>query len=360
MNGVTQNSASEARGFSVIEILIALVITMVVMASVFMLLRKGQDSFEREPEVTDMTASARAGLMRVSQDLMVAGFNTPANMAVMWLDGGGKNPDELTIVYADPEIPVSRPVSCVSNDGMLCDTIGASTVLQIDAASFSPMPLVMESAYQEGMTLFALQGPNGDPACDHVEPGITRFEILAPPKCTGAGGATTTANHCGTLSLKHSPSEAAALHATDIFQHDVSLACAVVGRFHIAQYRVNPLPPADSPTLERRDLALSEEWIPVSSNIENLQLQYAQGMSQLYEDEPSLVPMGHDPESFITRVRVSVSGRSASTNLPGGSPGVFAAEDTYLRKTFVTTVSLRNQLGQARQKAIELGLDGWN
>ena len=142
--------------------------------------------------------------------------------------------------------------------------------------------------------------------------------------------------------------------------YDVSLACAVVGRFHIAQYRVNPLPPAAHPTLERRDLALSEEWIPVSSNIENLQLQYAQGMSELYEDEPSLVPMGRDPESFITRVRVSVSGRSASTNLRGGSPGVFAAEDTHLRKTFATTVSLRNQLGQAQQKAIDLGLDGWN
>ena len=164
MNGVTPNSEREARGFSVVEILVALLITMVVMASVFMLLKKGQDSFQREPEVADMTASARAGLMRVSQDLRVAGFNTPANMAVMWLDGGDKNPDELTIVYADPEIPVSRPLSCMSNDGMLCDTIGASTVLQIDPASFNPMPLVMESAYQEGMTLFALQGPSSEPA----------------------------------------------------------------------------------------------------------------------------------------------------------------------------------------------------
>ena len=356
MNGVT-SSERDARGFSLVEILMALLITMVVMASVFMLLNKGQESFQREPEVTQMTASARAGLIRVSQDLMVAGFNTPANMAVMWFDGGEKNPDELTIVYADREIPVSRPLSCVGNDGMPCETIGASTVLQVDAASFNPMPLVMESAYQEGMTLFALQGPNGDPACDDVEPGITRFELLEPLKCTGA---TSAANRCVTVSLKHSPSEAASIQPIGIFQNDVSLACAVVGLFHIAQYRVNPLPPAARPALERRDLALSEEWIPVSSDIENLQLQYAQGMSELYEDEPSLVPKGRDPESFITRVRVSVSGRSASTNLQGGSPGVFAAEDTHLRKTFATTVSLRNQLGHAQQKAIDLGLVGWN
>ena len=70
--------------------------------------------------------------------------------------------------------------------------------------------------------------------------------------------------------------------------------------------------------------------------------------------------MGGEPESFVTRVRVAVSGRSASANLQGGSRGVFAAEDTHLRTTFVTTVSLRNQLGQAQQKAIDLGLDGWN
>jgi len=70
--------------------------------------------------------------------------------------------------------------------------------------------------------------------------------------------------------------------------------------------------------------------------------------------------MGNDPNSYVTRVRVTVAGRSESTNLEGASAGVFAAEDTHLRRTFTTTVSMRNQLAQAQQKADELGVDGWN
>ena len=89
-------------GFTLIEVLIAMMITMIVMASVFALMERGQRSFRREPEVADMTASARAGLDRISRDLAMAGYNTPATIAIMWDDGGGINPDEITIVYADP------------------------------------------------------------------------------------------------------------------------------------------------------------------------------------------------------------------------------------------------------------------
>ena len=67
-----------------------------------------------------------------------------------------------------------------------------------------------------------------------------------------------------------------------------------------------------------------------------------------------------NPESFITRVRVTVAGRSESTNLQGATLGVFAADDTHLRRAFTTTMSLRNQLTQAEQKALdkEFGLRG--
>jgi hypothetical protein len=62
----------------------------------------------------------------------------------------------------------------------------------------------------------------------------------------------------------------------------------------------------------------------------------------------------------VTRVRITVGGRSESTDLEGATPGVYAAGDTHLRRTFTTTVSLRNQLTQAQQKANDLGLDSWN
>jgi prepilin-type N-terminal cleavage/methylation domain-containing protein len=351
--------SNQPRGFSLIEILIALLITMLVMTSVFLLLQKSQKSFAREPEVTDMNANARAGLDRISQDLAVAGFATPSNMAVMWSDGGGLTPDRIGIVYADPEVPVSRPRPCPV--GGPCATIGTSTVVSVDPFSLSPQPPNFSEAYQEGMVLFAIQGPNGDPACDTVAPGLVPFQLAGTPTCTGAGGPANGPAACETLNLTLGP----ALSVSDLdpptgFESDVSLHCAAIGLFHVVQYRVNPLPPADNPQLERRDASLGEPWSAVAGNIENLQVQYVQGLNEVFEDAPALLPMGADPTTWVTRVRITVAGRSESTNLEGATHGVYAAGDTHLRRTFTTTVSLRNQLSQAQQKAIDLGLDSWN
>ena len=58
-----------------------------------------------------------------------------------------------------------------------------------------------------------------------------------------------------------------------------------------------------------------------------------------------------DPSTWITRVRVTIGGRTESTNLQGASAGVFDADDTHVRKTFSTVVSLRNQVYSAANKS---------
>jgi type II secretory pathway pseudopilin PulG len=346
------------RGFSVVEILIALAISMLVMASVFLLLQQGQESFRREPEVAETNANTRFALDRVTEDLMVAGFQTPANAAVLWSDGGGDVPDGLTVIYSDPDVPVARPRACKGPCGT---TIGSSSTLALDPGSFSFQPPDFEGAYQSGATLIALQGRNGDPACESVPPGIVSLELTEAPKCAGSGGLGASAGTCGTLNLAfRSAAGSKELNLPGGFENDVIVDCAVIGRFHVVQYRVNPLPPAPSPELERRDVLLNEPWSAVAANIENFQVQYVQGLSDEFFDAPRLPPLGADPSTWVTRVRLTVSGRSESANLKGGTSGVFAAEDTHLRRAYTTTVSLRNQLGHAQETALELGLPGWN
>jgi type II secretory pathway pseudopilin PulG len=348
-------------GFSLIEIVIALLITMVVTTSLFLLLQKGQETFRREPEISDMNGNARAGLDQLSRDLAIAGFNAPATLAVMWSDGGAASPDGVTVVYADTEVPVSRPGPCVADDGGACPSVGASTVLVLDPASFSPQPPDYSLTYMEGTVLIALQGPNGDPDCDVVPPGLVSVLVTERPKCTGSGGSTNGPSGCATLEVNVDPSRGiGAIDAPPGFDNDVRLECATVGVFHIVQYRVFRTPPTAGPSLERRDAALGESWTPVAANIENLQVQYAQGIAEVFDDAPGKLPMGNDPDSWITRVRISIDGRTASTDLKGATAGVLAAGEPYLRRNFTTTVSLRNQLTQAQQKAFELGLPGWN
>ncbi|HXV64229.1 MAG TPA: hypothetical protein VEK15_26245, partial [Vicinamibacteria bacterium] len=281
---------TEASGFTFIEMVVAMGVTTVVMASVFLLLQKGNRSFRREPQITETTAAARIGIDRISQDLTIAGFNAPPERAIMWFDGGGPatapNPDMLTLVYSDPEVPWSRPLPCKSGGGGSCNTIGSSSTLNVDPSSLPPY-VDPEQAYNDGQILMALQGPNGNPACDNVEPGLYPFEVTQRPKCTGAGAGS--GSNCDALNINHNPSDTSGLNYPGGFQNEVLVDCAVIGWFHIVQYRINPLPPTPNPMLERSDL-LGDSWTPVSNNIENLQVRYAQGTNPAFFDVPPLVP----------------------------------------------------------------------
>jgi hypothetical protein len=323
-------SATGPRPFSVVEILIAFLITMLVMVSVFLLLHRGEKSFARGPEVSEENASARAGLDRVLQDLAVAGYGTPPSLAVVWSDGGEGKPDRLGVVFADPEAPLSRPRPCPA--GEPCPPMVGSTTLSLDPESFSPRPRNFAKAYPEGALLFALQGPTGDPECASVPPGLAPLKLAAAPKCAGPGA-------CGTVSLALAPTPSNADLALPAgFDSDVSVRCAVVGLFHVVQYRVSASSPAG---LERRDLALGESWAPVAENVSNLQVQYVQGTSDAFEDTPALLPNGTDPTTWVTRVRVTLGGRSEAESRSGATGGVHAA-GAHPMRAYTTTVSLRN------------------
>jgi Tfp pilus assembly protein PilW len=103
---------SGTHGFTLFEVVVALAVTMIMIGSVFGLMAGGQTTFRRETQVADMQMSTRAGLQLLSHDLAMAGYRTPPASAIIWADSGGLQPDEITIVYADPDVPLSRPIEC--------------------------------------------------------------------------------------------------------------------------------------------------------------------------------------------------------------------------------------------------------
>ena len=97
-------------GYSLIEVLIAVAITATVMASVFLLLQRGQKSFLREPEVSDMNGNARSGLG-------VEIVDTPLGTAY---GHGGFFPGYLSLVlwYPDAGISVALQVNSSAGDAL--------------------------------------------------------------------------------------------------------------------------------------------------------------------------------------------------------------------------------------------------
>lgn len=319
-----ENREASEHGFTMTEVLIAVVLTTIVMSSVFALLFKGQEAFRREPEVSEVNTNARSGMEAIARDLVLAGNGGAMTTAVLWVNGSGNNPDGITILYADPDVPTSRPVACG-----VCGSMDQSSTVTLDPSTLDPLQADPATAYDDGMILFALERSdcNGD-----GQVGIYPLQLTAAPTCPGGAA-------CTALTITYS--SVSGLSLPSGFNSNVQPDCALVGRFRAVQYRVNPPPPTASPSLERRDLALGEAWNPLSRNIENLQLQYAVGSAGNFVDAPP-VPNPADPETWVTRVRVMTAGRSQSTNLQGASAGVFSSADTFVRQTFSTVVHLRN------------------
>jgi hypothetical protein len=155
--------------------------------------------------------------------------------------------------------------------------------------------------------------------------------------------------HVSVLVIRADPSGLSKeLDLPDSFNEEVHPDCGLIGHFRIVQYRIHPMPPTPHPNLERRDLSLGEPWTLVADNVENLQLQYATGGSEEFVDAPPL-PSPLDPLTWITGVRVTVSARSETADRLGGTRGEYKEEGTHIRKTFSTTVSLRNMIAQVQR-----------
>ena len=238
-------------GFTLVEVIVALAVTLIMIGSVFGLMAGGQTTFRRETQVANMQMSTRAGLQLLSRDLTMAGYRTPPASAIIWADSGGLQPDEITIVYADPDVALSRPLQCGGAGGP-CGTIGQSATLLLDPAAEDLTLATAENAYAEGMVLAAIElaDCNGD-----GEVGLLPFRVTQPPSMTMAGGSPV-------LNINHNPGSLGSdLNKPGGFNGQVNEDCAIVGRFRLISYRVSPPPPTGAPTLERRDLTVSGDWI---------------------------------------------------------------------------------------------------
>ena len=65
-------------GFTIIEMLVAITVTMLVMGAVVGLLSSGQTAFRREPEVADMQQNLRSAMDMIMRDVGMAGAGIPS------------------------------------------------------------------------------------------------------------------------------------------------------------------------------------------------------------------------------------------------------------------------------------------
>jgi type II secretory pathway pseudopilin PulG len=90
-------------GFTVIELLIAMAMTLAVLAAAVSLAQPAQAAFRVQFEAIDISQRLRAAADALTRDILMAGSGLPAGAAAVTPYGVGTSENGLTIRYVDPD-----------------------------------------------------------------------------------------------------------------------------------------------------------------------------------------------------------------------------------------------------------------
>ena len=349
------------RGFTLIEMLISILITLIVMASVFALLTRGQRAFQREPEIADLQQSARAVLDMVSRDVLQAGNGLPPEFpAFSGVRGGDARgvdapTDVLEIigtfqlagqVYLDPErvkgfnLNVATMDASTTNfQGPIAGQPGDMVIVYNDTTTdpvMTPTPPQWALARVAGVINNA--GPGGEAL---VTLNYGAFDPAYSNYLDGAGADITDGNFIST-----NPVRIPRISKVSVVLYTTVLDTGVYSG-----------PP---PQVLMREVDFGNRQ--AVGYLENFQIVYTIGVAapgippgrlcpaapgSCVQDNPpdptvDLVGVALTAENMLAGVSISVTARSVTAGMEGASEGGAGREDDFIRKTFSTNVNPRN------------------
>jgi len=272
------------QGFSLIELMVAMVVTLIISGAVFQLVTAGNSAFRREPAMADRQQNIRMALDLISQDVYKAGYGVPdfAQVFTPALDGtgpagsGGENSDHLEFVVAE---------ECAHLE--VCSVSGMELfTLDRPGSCFVPPATVIASCDTgtncPAYDVYWADAKGGAAPCGkgHIDRTNQR-STLTPP-----GG-----------------------------HKNITPQWLLVGS--IVRYRINP--DADGvPNLERsafggaKDATGNDSWQVLARGVEDLQVQYQ--IAAGWRDDPGTTS---NIDTLVRRVHVRLSARSTEANLAG-------------------------------------------
>ena len=288
------------QGFSMIELVIAMTVTLIISGAVFQLVTAGQSAFRKEPGVADRQLNIRMAMDRISEDLFGAVYGLPSFAQVFEddLDGVGSLG---STGQATDEIQLVASSDCGHVE--VCDLSGTQlTTFEMLQECYSLPSTVILANDTEWYPYWATSPGKGTTS-----------------SCSKGGGSSKNGHVVipqGVPLNKPGPSKS----FTNPPQY------MIVGA--MVRYRINP----DSdgvPNLERSDFGGqdypdgSTSWETIARGVEDLQVEYLTGTG--WSDTPGTVSCGTscgapgqaEYDTLVRRVKVRLSSRVLVANLAG-------------------------------------------
>jgi prepilin-type N-terminal cleavage/methylation domain-containing protein len=359
------------RGFSLVELMIAMTVTLIVSGAIYGLLTSGSTAFRREPEVADRQQNIRIAMDLISRDAFNAGAAMPTYSQVFTLTdppgGACTSADGLNGCGVMGMLGTAAAAARAPGDGG--DPLENTDVLEmVSTDEQCPLQSVCNAITPGTAGLFVTR--EGVPGCLRL-PGFvlltdeTSF-VVQPAQAVTAGAlqcASGSANN-GNLILSVLPDAfrvpAAALPQPSLtVWPPVTAPSIYLYRARVVRYRVGPSndPNDPGPALWRSETGRysatgaveiepgeggfpgpSSPWELVARGIEDLQVEYMPG-DLLWHNQPP-VSTTNDWTSIVRQVRITLSARAAAANLQGQTTAGGGAPNA-VRGQLSTTITPR-------------------
>ncbi len=313
-------------GFSLIELMIALVVTLIISGAVYQLLTSGQTAFRREPEMADRQQNARMAMDVISKDIYQAGNGLPPFMRVFTdgLDGFGASYTPPIMgsggAYTD-EIEMTSSAGCGSFQ--VCKQSGANLFLwgSLDGCLNFPVPVIV-ACTTPGPPKAPLKTP-----CPAY--GVFWAEEPGGPGSSGTGNCASGNDDGNNGHVNFPPGKGQPPVFNPPGGIDFAAEYMVAGS--VVRYRIAL--DQGVPCLERSALggaatyAGASSWVIIARGIEDLQIQYMSSAApgDHYTNLPPAPGGVNDYDNLVRRVRVTLSSRAVDSARVVGATNPSAA-----------------------------------
>jgi len=318
-------------GFSMIELLVAMVVTLIVSGAIFGLLTGGQNAFRREPAMTDRQQTIRVAMDLIKRDVAAAG----AGMAPFvqpftdGLNGAGVNPTstQTSGAMGNTTLGTATDVLEVLSATGQCPSAtitGASTTTQL--VSTETLPRCFPDSGATAQFLYV----GGTTAADVQNYGVVLGKANV---AAGNSGFNLDLVNPSTANLNPVAPNPAAGFCT---------SCRSVMPIDVVRYAVAPDPDdQNTPALWRSRTgaftaagagpftpgSTRPNWEVVARGVDDFQVEYLNGggawantPGSVYCTAPCSPPVNADLNRIVRQVRITISARAvAGGRIQGGT-----------------------------------------
>jgi prepilin-type N-terminal cleavage/methylation domain-containing protein len=329
------------RGFSLVELMVAMTITLIVSAAIYGLLTSGSNAFRREPELADRQQNIRVAMDLVARDVFNAGAGLPTFGQVFTItDTGGACAGGLngcgvmgTLGTAAAgarggDVENTDVVELVGVDEQCPHRSVCSPIAPGNAGLFVTRDLIPGCMRLPGFALLT------DNTSFVLQPATA-----APPGTGVCDGGSVTQNGNLTLTVLADGFRTPAAPILPPNPSPGGVPAVFLYPARVVRYRVGPgLDPADPamPALWRSETGrydvtgtaapepgdasfpgANSPWEVVARGIEDLQIEYLDGPGAgVWRNQPQIVTTG-GWDTVVRQVRITLSARASAANLAG-------------------------------------------